>query len=787
MLETPEKNIRFKAILIYVIVAVICSGMLVYIYKMGDDIDDQKKNIEQYYKELSYLDQLINAVNISQSEVNLYVSTKETKHYKLFNESLDTVDQLIDSLGYLNPLQNEELQQIKELLVKKGKIVSNLNRQFSNKNPIESINEILKDIDPIVKKDTVLVTTTVQDTVIHSGSKKGFWRKLSELFSSSDGTDTVTAITTSKLDTLTLPKSDTLHIVSEVTEIAVQAKDDYMNRIITIERNLSNLIVADQEISSEITTLLIELYSQTVQARLDEIQKSEQMIRQNNTYSIISSIVALILIFIFILLIISDVNKSYRLRRNVEKANIKIKQIMDSRHRLLLSVSHDIKTPLNSILGTLELKETAKEFVPNEVRTMKDSGKYILALLANLLEFSSIEQGTSSISNRNFNLYDLCKETIDMFSPLANQKDLTIIHSFDFGKNLILSSDSLKIKQILINILSNSIKYTVEGSIRFDVKYSDSKLYCTIEDTGVGIPQDQIDDIFQAFSRIDQNSHLSEGSGFGMYVVKGLVDLFQGDIKVFSIEGKGTRTEVCIPVTEVLITEAFTPKKILVIDDDIYYLTIIRDMLLALGHKPSICNNISEFDNMISEIDRYDEILTDMEMDEFNGIDVLNRIKSIRKNMPVTVITAREDINYDDFIKMGFKAYIKKPISISDLKLQLGGQTVNFGSLNEMLENDPEALQEVLISFINSTRENIANLRIALLNNEFKKAQSVCHKMIPMLIQVGAIEKLDILKKIDALRFETIQEYPGWEDDILEVIEYSELIIDQTTDYLTSH
>lgn len=787
MLETPEKNIRFKAILIYVIVAVICSGMLVYIYKMGDDIDDQKKNIEQYYKELSYLDQLINAVNISQSEVNLYVSTKETKHYKLFNESLDTVDQLIDSLGYLNPLQNEELQQIKELLVKKGKIVSNLNRQFSNKNPIESINEILKDIDPIVKKDTVLVTTTVQDTVIHSGSKKGFWRKLSELFSSSDGTDTVTAITTSKLDTLTLPKSDTLHIVSEVTEIAVQAKDDYMNRIITIERNLSNLIVADQEISSEITTLLIELYSQTVQARLDEIQKSEQLIRQNNTYSTISSIVALILIFIFILLIISDVNKSYRLRRNVEKANIKIKQIMDSRHRLLLSVSHDIKTPLNSILGMLELKETAKKIVPNEVRTMKDSGKYILALLANLLEFSSIEQGTSSISNRNFNLYDLCKETIDMFSPLANQKDLTIIHSFDFGKNLILSSDSLKIKQILINILSNSIKYTVEGSIRFDVKYSDSKLYCTIEDTGVGIPQDQIDDIFQAFSRIDQNSHLSEGSGFGMYVVKGLVDLFQGDIKVFSTEGKGTRTEVCIPVTEVLITEAFTPKKILVIDDDIYYLTIIRDMLLALGHKPSICNNISEFDNMISEVDRYDEILTDMEMDEFNGIDVLNRIKSIRKNMPVTVITAREDINYDDFLKMGFKAYIKKPISISDLKLQLGGQTVNFGSLNEMLENDPEALQEVLISFINSTRENIANLRIALLNNEFKKAQSVCHKMIPMLIQVGAIEKLDILKKIDALRFETIQEYPGWEDDILEVIEYSELIIDQITDYLTSH
>ncbi len=107
------------------------------------------------------------------------------------------------------------------------------------------------------------------------------------MFSASKGADTVTSITTARLDTLTMPKNDTLHVVSEVTEIAEQAKDDYLKRIISIEKNLSNLIVADQEISSEITTLLIGLYNQTVQARLDEIQKSEQLIR-NNTYSIVA-------------------------------------------------------------------------------------------------------------------------------------------------------------------------------------------------------------------------------------------------------------------------------------------------------------------------------------------------------------------------------------------------------------------------------------------------------------------------------------------------------------------
>ncbi|MFT4223094.1 hybrid sensor histidine kinase/response regulator [Dysgonomonas sp.] len=792
MSETPEKNIRFKAILIYVIVAVICGGMIIYIYKLRDDIDDQKRSIVQYYKELSLVNELIDSVNVSQSEVNMYVSSKQIKHYNLFNKSLHAVEQLMDSLSHVNPLHNEKLQQINNLLVKKGIIVSNLNKQFSNKNPIESINEILKDVDPVIKTDTVLVTATIQDTVIYSGPKKGFWKKLGELFSSSKGSDTVTSITTARLDTLTVPKNDTLHIVSEVTEIAEQAKDDYVKRIVSIESNLSNLIVADQEISTEITTLLIGLYNQTVQVRLDEIQKSEQLIRNNNTYSIISSIVSLILIFIFILLIINDMNKSYRLRKNVEQANLRIKQIMDSRHRLLLSISHDIKTPLNSILGTLELKETNNSFLSDEVRTMKDSGEYILALLGNLLEFSSIEQGTSNISNRNFNLWDLCQQTVEMFIPLANKKNLTLSYSFDFDKNLILSSDSLKIKQILINILSNSIKYTLEGSIQFDVKYSRSGLYCNIEDTGVGIPESQIDNIFQPFRRIDQNSHLSEGSGFGMYVVKGLVDLFQGSIKVTSEEGKGTRTEISIPVSEVFINETFIPKKILVVDDDMSYLIIIRNMLFELGHIPSTCNDIDEFDNIMTEIYQYDEILTDMEMENFNGIDVLHRIKYSGINIPVTIVTAREDINYDDFIAMGFKAYIKKPVSTGDLKLLFGGRIkdekeVGFSSLNKMLGQDSEALREVLTSFIGSTSENIDKLKLAVLNSDFNMAQFTGHKMQPMFIQIGAVEKLDILKKLDSNRINGMQMYPEWEDDVLEFIEYAERIIVETQNYLNSH
>ncbi len=789
MTETLEKNIRFKAILIYIIVALICGGMIIYIYKLRSNIDDQKRNIEQYYKELSLVNRLIQSVNTTQTEVNLYVATKRTKHYKLFNENLTTVEHLIDSLSNVNPLQNDKLQQVNTLLKTKGKIVANLNRQFSNKNPIESINEILKDIDPIVKEDTVLVTTTVQDTVIYSGTKKGFWKKLSGLFSSSKDADTITSVTTSKLDTLTMPKNDTLHIVSEVTEIAEQAKEDYVQRIISIERNLNNLIVADQEISSEITTLLIGLYNQTVQARLDEIQKSETLIRNNNTYSIISSIVALILIFIFILLIINDVNKGYRLRKNIEQANIKIKQIMDSRHKLLLSVSHDIKTPLNSILGTLELKGSSSELAPQDVHLIKNAGGHILALLNNLLEFSSIEQGTSNIAERNFNLYELCNEVVEMVQPLAKSKNLTMAYSFDFDKNMIIHSDPLKIKQILINILSNSIKYTIEGSIKFQVKYDNNKLFCDIQDTGVGIPQTELKDIFQAFSRVQENSHLSEGSGFGLFVVKGLVDLLKGKIEIASEVGKGTQTTIYIPVNEVTQTQTFKPLKILVIDDDMYYLSIIRDMLLKLGHSPSICNSISEFEVLINEIDEYDEILTDMEMGYFNGTEVLTEVKNRNKNIPVSIITAREDVSSEYFINMGFKAYIKKPVSINDLKLQFGGKSTDdaeFQSLYKMLGEDSDVIQEVLMTFVSSTNENLQKLKKAILENDFELAQFICHKMLPAFIQLDAIEKIDTLRKMDSQRHSALKGYPDWEDELLDFIGYAEQLIEKINDRLNS-
>lgn len=213
---------------------------------------------------------------------------------------------------------------------------------------------------------------------------------------------------------------------------------------------------------------------------------------------------------------------------------------------------------------------------------------------------------------------------------------------------------------------------------------------------------------------------------------------------------------------------------------------------VSLGHIPSTCNNIDEFDAIVAEIGQYDEILTDMEMETFSGIDVLNRIKYSGINIPITIVTAREDVDYDDFIRMGFKAYVKKPVSISDLKLLFGGQIkderkTGFSSLNKMLEEDSDALHEVLISFVQSTAENVSRLKQALLESDFNTAQLIGHKMQPMFIQLAAVDKLDILKKLDAHRLDATAMYPDWESDVFEFIEYAEQIINDVQNYLDSH
>jgi len=454
---------------------------------------------------------------------------------------------------------------------------------------------------------------------------------------------------------------------------------------------------------------------------------------------------------------------------------------METRRQLLLSVSHDIKSPLASILGTVEMWKEEDVIPQKQARMLENSGQYIFALLNNLLEFSNMEQGELTISENNFNLRAFSVEIVAMFEPLATRKNLYLDYNFEISAESDIYGDELKMKQIVINILSNAVKYTKEGGICFSVKYSQDRVIFNIADTGVGIPANQIEELFQPFKRIEKNNAIASGSGLGMYVVKGLIEVLKGKIVVHSKENEGTYIEVILPVRQTSEKKMkFIPRKILIIDDDESILTVLQNMISHPNRQVHICKNPEEVGDKINPSD-YDLIITDMEMGSITGIDILKITRKISNDIAVVIMTGQSDYNEKKADQAGFDFYLPKPISRMKLNRLLGikeeTQKKEFETLRELFAEDDEAFSEVVGIFITDTENNKKALQEALDSDDFSKAQRICHKMLPMFMQVGVSEGIEILRQMDMLRGRSEEDYPEWKNKISQLILHMEELI----------
>ncbi len=782
MLGTVENKIRFKAILIYLIVALICGGMIFYIYNLRASIDDYKSNIEQYNEEILQMDSLVRFINVTQEEANRYVMTRRLVHLRQFRSHLEIIENQLDSL---RPAQADHslFDGMNELLKEKGSIITRLSRQFSVQQEPDSVLERMITYEPIVQTDSILITTVSQDTTIHlpPPQRRNIFQRI---FTSRSEQDTVYSISTTQTDTLIIVnRPDSIPILSEIGTYTEQIRQDYQQRITSIQNEVNQLLIADQEISTRISGLLIHLYSSSIRNILNRIDEQEEEIRHVNSLSVRAGIVALALILLFIILIFSDVSKGLRARRALEEANKRIGETLESRHKLFLSVSHDIKTPLNSILGQLDTKEQPLSFSEETLSSMKNAGEHILSLLNTLVQFSGLEQGVLQVHLSSFHAGRLFREVTAICAPLAARKGLQFIGKGTPDPMLYLHSDPVKIKQILINLLSNAIKYTPSGEVRLEFSYENGKLTCTVSDTGSGIYDEQKELLFSPFTRLEGNSYMAEGTGVGMYVVKGLVSLLNGELTVRSVPEKGTSITVCLPIRQVEPAEK-QPREmqtLLLIDDDHSFLTVLSHLITQAGYTCESCSPGKEFEEKLNTLSSYDLILTDMEMGSWSGMDILQAVRQTAPDIPVFVMTGRDDFNLETVYRLGFDNYISKPITSSSFESLIKGEKPEkkneTSSLEEMFAGDPKALEEVLDTFINSTLLYIAGRQEAIEKDDFYKARQIAHKMLPMFIQLDAGKVVMLLKKMDSHRNNLPEDHPEWKTE-------TELIIRESGELL---
>lgn len=370
-----------------------------------------------------------------------------------------------------------------------------------------------------------------------------------------------------------------------------------------------------------------------------------------------------------------------QLKESLEKAN----EANRLKSEFLAMMSHEIRTPLTGIVGFSHILFTDKN-IDEEVRKTAEiifnSSQRLNLLLANLLELSSLHAGKDvKIVLQQFDLRKLLNDIIILFQKNTESSQNEIILQFDCDN--IIYSDPLRIQQILFNIIGNALKFTEHGKITITVEQQENILSIRIQDTGIGIPENKINEIFDVFQQIDNTSDRRkyQGVGIGLSLCKKFIEALNGEIKVESKPGKGSVFTIIIPRTPYqkisVIHQEQLPDmpselpaaRILFAEDDATSFNYLKSIFRTIqsSRNAGFTNGKELLDHFQKDGD-YNVIFLDIQMPEMDGIECLKEIRKINKTIPVFAVTAfalKDD--REKFISLGFTGYISKPIDTDEL------------------------------------------------------------------------------------------------------------------------
>ena len=438
--------------------------------------------------------------------------------------------------------------------------------------------------------------------------------------------------------------------------------------------------------------------------------------------------------------------------RRAREETKKVEDLNQSQNRFFSSMSHEIRTPINSILGLNEIilrQDDASDEIIKDASNIQGAGRMLLSLINDILDFSKIEGGKMDIVPVNYSVSALVSEIVNMIWLRAEQKGLELRVEVDPSIPAELYGDEVRIKQILVNLLNNAVKYTQEGSVTLHIEREEMQgdqivLMFSVVDTGMGIKQDVIPYLFDAFRRLDEENNTKiEGTGLGLSIVKQLVELMDGRITVNSVYTQGSTFMVTLrqkvaradAVGEINISGSGTvardgkykpgftapDARVLIVDDNEMNLEVEKKLLDGTGISVDTVVSGKEAIALTME-NNYDIILMDHLMPEMDGIECMQHIRKqvggLNNRVPIIVLTANaESENKELYSRSGFDDYLVKPVS--------GRQ-----------------LEEALIAHISSTKV-IRSDSIDLSKLSMNTARTYSRK-IPVVVAVGSMCDLPV-------------------------------------------
>lgn len=580
---------------------------------------------------------------------------------------------------------------------------------------------------------------------------------------------------------------ETLSLLNKVNEEAQQSKS-------LINEKMHKLWQNDVQVSKKLDDLLHNFEEEVLINSQKLSQERKTIFENSKNLLILSFLIALGIIAISSIIIINDFVTSQRYRRRLEAANRKSNNLLKNREQLISMVSHDLRTPLSSIVGYSELlgKLDITEKGKNYLSHIKFSSEYISKLVDELLDYTRIESGKVVIEKIPFNLPEVIDEVASNVKSAYKNKEVALSFAFsDIVNNLNFSTDAYRVKQILYNLISNAFKFTEQGTVHIE---ADARLYkddiyeigVAVTDTGIGIKEEQQEHIFNEFTQAnDEISKFYGGFGLGLHISQKLARLLNGKIYLESEEGKGSTFTLRFLAEKVVERTRTTPIitsdkraediNIVVIDDDQSILSLITELLKQKKIGAITFTNGKEALSALEKL-QFDLVITDIQLPEMNGfhfVTLFNEKYAVAP-LPVLAITGRRDVPESFYTKSGFSGILPKPFTPEKFYEKL---KVFFPNLNTEVEHKPimvmpynntngytpevlesfmgddiEGIAGIYKHFLSETEENLQKLEASAKVQDYATIKSIAHKMTSMFAQINAqreSEILIILNKVD--------------------------------------
>ena len=685
------------------------------------------------------------------------------------------------------------------------------------------IEEIISEQDSVITQQRVQHRViTKRDSLITTPKKKGFFKRLAEVFSPSKQDSAVLVNTSLEVATDTILQPTTSKD-SLQQKIRMATEEKRLQRKKTIRRTSTKYQRMNTQLTARMDSL-IKQYEEEMTLRARQDAELQQEVRMRSA-RIIGGIAvgAVLLSAFFLILIMRDISRSNRYRQQLEVANKRAEDLLVAREKLMLAITHDFKAPLGSIMGYTELlsRLTEDERQRFYLDNMKSSSEHLLKLVSDLLDFHRLDLNKAEVNRVTFNPSQLFDEIYVSFEPLTAAKGLALQCHVAPELNGRYISDPLRLRQIVNNLLSNAVKFTQKGEISLTAGYDSSKLTIAIADTGKGMASEDRERIFQEFTRLS-GAQGEEGFGLGLSIVKKLVTLLEGTIDVQSTLGKGSCFTVTLPLYPVgkSIAESESPEsenvditeesaaippmkviRVLLIDDDKIQLNLTAAMLKQHGIDAVCCEQLEQLiEQLRSSV--FDVLLTDIQMPAINGFDLVKLLRASNipqaKTIPVIAVTARSEMDKAALHEHGFAGCLHKPFTVKELLMTVNeGQLsadeahitedmatagINFSALTAYSEDDPEAASSIIQTFIEETGKNIERMQQALNDKEVDGIAAMAHKLLPLFTMIGADETITPLKWLEACRGEKFSE--KIEETTLNILEAVHKIISEAERYL---